>query len=62
MIILSPPWFFHESMIQADFGIPVRALVDRPAFELDLLAVEAAISPRTRAMLVNSPNHPAGSI
>ena len=62
VIFLSPPWFFYEPMIQAAFGTPVRVLVDRVTFELDLQAIEAAISPRTRAVLVNSPNNPTGRI
>ncbi len=33
-----------------------------PAFELDVAALEAAIGPRTRVVIVNTPNNPAGSI
>jgi aspartate aminotransferase len=62
VIFLSPPWFFYEPMIQAASGTPVRVLVDRATFEMDLEAIETAISPRTRAVLVNSPNNPTGRI
>jgi N-succinyldiaminopimelate aminotransferase len=33
-----------------------------PAFELEPGALEAAIGPRTRAIVVNSPNNPAGKV
>jgi aspartate aminotransferase len=34
----------------------------KPDFQLDLAALEAAIGPRTRVVIVNSPNNPAGGI
>ena len=33
-----------------------------PAFALDPAALEAAVTPRTRALLLNSPNNPAGRV
>src|SRR5439155_18597800 len=43
-------------------GVPVRVSVDLTTFDLDVDAISAAISPRTRAVLVNSPNNPTGKI
>jgi aspartate aminotransferase len=41
----------------------VRVLADRAHdFDLDLGAIEAAITPRTRAIIVNSPHNPSGRI
>lgn len=51
VIYLSPPWFFYEPMIYAYGGVPVRVAIDRETLDIDLAAVEAAISPRTRAIL-----------
>ena len=34
----------------------------RPTSRLDLAALERAIGPRTRAVLINSPNNPTGCI
>jgi aspartate aminotransferase len=62
VIFNSPPWFFYEPMILAQGLAPVRVKVDRQSFDLDLGAIEAAISPRTRAVIVNSPNNPTGKI
>jgi len=62
VIFLSPPWFFYEPMIYFVRGIPVRVRVNMATFELDLGAIAAAITPRTRAVILNSPNNPTGKI
>lgn len=61
-IFISPPWFFYEAQILAVGGQPVRVRVDPATFDLDLDAIAAAITPRTRAIIVNSPNNPTGRI
>jgi hypothetical protein len=62
VIFLSPPWFFYEALIAAAGAQPVRVKIDRATFDLDLGAIEAAIGPRTRALIVNSPHNPTGRI
>jgi aspartate aminotransferase len=62
VLFLSPPWFFYESMIAFTRGIPIRVKVDPMTFDLDVDAIKAAISPQTRAIVVNSPNNPTGKI
>ena len=62
VIFLSPPWFFYESMIAVTGATPVRVTLAPPAFRLDGSAVEAAITSRTRAIIVNSPHNPTGRI
>ncbi len=62
VIFISPPWFFYETLILAAYGVPVRVGIDRRTFDLDLAAIEAAITPRTRAIIINSPNNPTGRI
>jgi aspartate aminotransferase len=62
VIFLSPPWFFYESMIAVIGATPVRVTLVPPAFPLDATAVDAAITPRTRAIIVNSPHNPTGRI
>jgi aspartate aminotransferase len=62
VIINLPPWFFYEGLIVAAGGVPVKVEVDRETLDLDLDAIEAAISPKTRAIIVNSPNNPTGRI
>jgi aspartate aminotransferase len=62
VIFNSPPWFFYEAMIANNGAAPVRVRVRPDNFDLDLDAIAAAITPRTRAVLVNSPNNPTGKI
>ncbi|MDX1436845.1 MAG: aminotransferase class I/II-fold pyridoxal phosphate-dependent enzyme [Anaerolineales bacterium] len=62
IIFNSPPWFFYESMIHNAGAVPVRVKINMETFDLDLEAIEAAITPRTRAIIVNSPNNPTGKI
>lgn len=62
VIFQSPPWFFYEPMIAFTHGVPVRARVNPETFDLDVDAIAARITPRTRAVIVNSPNNPTGKI
>ncbi len=62
VIFLSPPWFFYEFMILAADGVPVRLHLAPPAFEPDLEEIAAAITPRTRAIIFNSPHNPSGRV
>lgn len=62
VIFISPPWFFYETLILAAGGKPVRVKIDPATFDLDLSAIEAAITTSTRAIIINSPNNPTGKI
>jgi aspartate aminotransferase len=62
VIFLSPPWFFYESMILLAGGEPVRLTLEPPAFDLDVERIAAAITPRTRVVIVNSAQNPTGRI
>src|SRR5437867_1995419 len=62
VLFISPPWFFYETMIMATGAAPVRVKSEPPAFDLPLEAIEKAITPKTRAIIVNSPNNPSGRI
>jgi aspartate aminotransferase len=62
VIFLSPPWFFYELMIASAGATAVRVRLRPPDFSLDVDAIAAAITPRTRAVLVNSPHNPTGRV
>ena len=62
VVFVSPPWFFYETLILSTGATPVRVYADRETFDLDLDAIAGAITPRTRAVIVNSPNNPSGRI
>ena len=62
VIFLTPPWFFYEAIIIGGEARPVRVAVDYDTWDLDLDAIAAAITERTSAIIVNSPNNPSGRI
>lgn len=62
VIYISPPWFFYEVLILAAGAVPVRVDADRTTFDLDIDAIEGAITDRTRGIIINSPNNPTGAI
>jgi len=62
VLFLSPPWFFYEVLILAAGGEPSRVTLEPPAFDLDVDRLAAAIGPRTRVVLVNSPHNPSGRV
>jgi aspartate aminotransferase len=62
VIVLTPQWFFYELLIRAAGGTPRRVRLAPPTFDLDLAAIEAAISARTRALVVNTPHNPSGRV
>jgi len=62
VIFLSPPWFFYESMIAVLGAKPVRVTLSGPRYSLHAADIRAAITPRTRAIIVNSPHNPTGRI
>ena len=63
-VILPDPGFGPFALaVQLAGGVPVK-LPLQPGlnFSYDLQAVKAALTPRTRAILVNSPHNPTGSV
>ena len=62
VVFISPPWFFYEALILAAGAEPVRVKLRPPAFDLDADAIAAAITPRTAAVLINSPHNPTGRV
>ena len=62
VIFLSPPWWFYEILIRAAGGVPVRVRLTPPRFDIDGDAIAAAITQRTRAVLLNTPHNPSGRV
>ena len=62
VVFVSPPWFFYEILVLMAGGEPVRVKLDPPTFDLDVDRIAAAITPRTRVVLINSPHNPTGRI
>jgi aspartate aminotransferase len=61
-VFSEPAWFCYEPMLLAADAVPHKVALKAPSFDLDLAAIEAAIGPRTRLVIVNSPHNPTGRI
>ncbi len=61
VIITSPYYFNHEMAIAIADARPVPVPTDQH-YQLRLEALEAAITPRTRAIVTISPNNPTGAV
>lgn len=62
--VLAPaPFFVEYGFYTENHGGVFRTVrAKEPTFDLDLAAMEAAIGPKTRVVLVNSPNNPTGAV
>ena len=62
-VLVPCPYFVEYGFYCGNFGgklVPVPT--DPEDFSLDLAAIEKAITPRTRAIIINTPNNPTGQI
>jgi N-succinyldiaminopimelate aminotransferase len=64
-VLLVEPFYDSYSPVIAMAGchrraVPMRA--DGPGFAIDVEAMRAAVTPRTRALIVNSPHNPTGMV
>ena len=63
LLIPDPGWTTYVPMARAAGVVPVPYPLDRSrGFGLDFAAVAARVGPRTRAVVVNSPGNPTGTL
>lgn len=61
-VIILAPFFVEYTFYIDNQGGKSVVVPTRPDFTLDLAAIEAAITPQTKAIIINSPNNPTGQI
>jgi arginine:pyruvate transaminase len=62
-ILLDPYYATYEAVVTAPGGVPVPVRLNPDkGFHPDIAAIERAISPKTKAILVNSPSNPTGAV
>jgi aspartate aminotransferase len=61
-VISEPAWFCYEPTLLAADAVPRKVALKGPRFDLDLDAIDDAIGPRTRLVIVNTPHNPTGRI
>jgi aminotransferase len=62
VIVFSPFYGYHLSMLKGVRVNSVTVPLAAPNWTLNLDATRAAITPRTRAILINTPSNPAGKV
>lgn len=63
VLLPSPCWVSYPEMVKLAGGVPVviKAGIDQD-FKVTAAQIEAAITPKTRAMMICSPSNPTGSV
>lgn len=61
-IAVAPFFPEYRPFVESNGGELVVIPADIPAFQIDLQAVEKAITANTQAIIINSPNNPAGTV
>lgn len=62
-VLCPSPYFVEYGAYCGHFGGKLIAVpMPAPAFDLDVAALEAAVTPKTRVLLLNNPNNPTGAV
>ena len=62
-IFLAPFWVAYEGILRMAGGVPVILRSEiADDFKIGPRQIEAAITPRTKLLLINSPNNPSGAV
>ena len=62
VLLLSPAWPSYDGMIKLLGAVPVHVPVRKDNYHPDFDHLEAAITPKTKAVMLNSPNNPTGAV
>lgn len=61
VIIPMPGWVSYVEIVKLAGGVPV-CVDTKEDFQLDISAVEKAVTPKTAAIIINTPNNPTGAV
>ncbi len=62
VILFAPAWPSYDGMLKLIGAVPVHVPVKRENYHPDLEATMSAITPKTKAIIINSPNNPTGAV
>ena len=60
--MLEPCYDSYVPAIELSGGVPVVVTLTYPDYAIDWPAVRAAVTPKTRLLIINSPHNPAGAV
>jgi len=61
-VFSEPAWFCYEPLLTTASAVARKVALKEPDFDLDLDAIDAAITGKTRLVIVNTPHNPTGRI
>ncbi|MFM2320650.1 MAG: hypothetical protein RLZZ215_3271, partial [Pseudomonadota bacterium] len=62
VIMFDPAYDSYEPAVELNGGVAVHLPLQPPSFAIDWAKLKAAITPKTRLIILNSPHNPSGSI
>ncbi|MFL2949080.1 MAG: pyridoxal phosphate-dependent aminotransferase [Candidatus Poseidoniaceae archaeon] len=62
VLLLSPAWPSYDGMVKLLDAVPIHVPVKREDYHPDFDNLEAAVTSKTKAILLNSPNNPTGAV
>ena len=62
VIIPTPAFGLYDALVRLRGGVPVALPTEDNHFQIDPAALQAAITPKTKAIILNSPNNPTGCV
>lgn len=62
VLLFAPAWPSYDGMLKLIGAVPVHVPVKRENYHPDMDATRAAITSKTKAIIINSPNNPTGAV
>ena len=62
VIIPTPCWVSYTEMVKLAGGVPVFVKTRPGSFQLDVDAIRAAVTEKTKALILTTPNNPTGAV
>jgi aminotransferase len=62
VVLFEPYYGYHRNTLEALGVRPVYVPLHAPDFSLELAELEAVLTPRTRALVINTPGNPSGKV
>ncbi len=62
VMLFEPAYDSYAPAVEVHGGVPVYVQLTYPDYAIDWQAVQRAITPRTRAIIINTPNNPTASV
>ncbi len=62
VLLLSPAWPSYDGMVKLTGAVPIHVPVKRENYHPNFENLEAAVTSKTKAIMLNSPNNPTGAV